>query len=63
MPYSELLVFKHDSELGNASAQKLFQLIAVKRKDEAKPPKSFSDYQVTIDQNNLPAGVTLTEML
>lgn len=42
-----LYVFKHDSELGNAPAHKLFDLIQVKRSNGGNgPPRSFSDYSV-----------------
>lgn len=43
-----LYIFKHDSELGNAPAHKLFDLIQVKRSNGAGgPPRSFSDYSVS----------------
>lgn len=54
-----LYVFKHDSELGNAPAHALFERIQVKRKDGADVPRSFGDYDVTIQDAGLPAGVTL----
>lgn len=54
-----LYVFKHDSELGNAHAHALFDRIQVKRKDGVEVPRSFSDYEVTVDETNMPAGVTL----
>ena len=42
-----LYIFKHDSELGNAPAHKLFDLIHVKRSNGSDgPPRSFSDYSV-----------------
>lgn len=42
-----LHIFKHDSELGNAPAHKLFDLIQVKRSNGGNgPPRSFSDYSV-----------------
>jgi len=41
-----LYVFKHDSELGNAPAHKLFELIRVQRKDLALPPRAISDYSI-----------------
>jgi CRISPR-associated protein Csd2 len=41
-----LYVFKHDSELGNAPAHKLFELIRVQRKDLAVPPRAISDYSI-----------------
>jgi CRISPR-associated protein Csd2 len=57
-----LYVFKHESEIGNAPARKLFDLIKVKRTTEG-PARSFSDYQVIVEQDNIPKGVELTSML
>jgi CRISPR-associated protein Csd2 len=54
-----LYVFKHDSELGNAHAHALFDRISIKRKADVDVPRSFSDYEVTIDDTALPSGVTL----
>lgn len=59
MSVRELLVFKHDSEFGNCPAYKLFNTVAVSRKDESNPPRSFGDYIVTIDEKAIPAGVEL----
>jgi CRISPR-associated protein Csd2 len=42
-----LYVFKHDSELGNAPAHKLFDLIQVKRRDPVTPARAFADYALT----------------
>ena len=42
-----LYVFKHDSELGNAPAHKLFELIQVSRQNDGKPPRGIADYVVT----------------
>ena len=53
-----LYVFKHDSELGNAPAHNLFDLIQVKKNIE-EPARDFSDYTVTINEANMPAGVSL----
>lgn len=47
MSTRKLLVFKHSTSLGNAPAQKLFDLINVKLKDESKPARLFSDYSIT----------------
>lgn len=52
-----LYVFKHDSELGNAPAHALFDRIKAERKVDV--PRSFSDYEVTIDEAAMPAGVSL----
>ena len=42
-----LYVFKHEGSLGNAPAHKLFDLIKPELKDKTKPPRDFTDYQVT----------------
>lgn len=54
-----LYVFKHDSELGNAHAHSLFDRIKIKRKDDVDVPRSFADYEVSVDEAGLPAGVAL----
>jgi len=60
----KLIVFKHDSALGNAPAHKLFELVKVKRStDQTKPARAFSDYVVEIDRGAVPAGVTLQEKI
>ena len=52
-----LYIFRHDSRLGNASAQELFDRIRVERQSDL--PRTFADYRVTIDDSNMPEGVTL----
>lgn len=60
----KLIVFKHESMLGNAPSHKLFDLVTVKRAtDSSKPARALSDYAVKIDKNNVPQGVTLEEMI
>ena len=60
----KLIVFKHNSMLGNAPAHKLFDLVTVKRAtDVATPARAFSDYDVEIDKNNVPQGVTLEDKI
>ena len=54
-----LIVFKHESDLGNASAHRLFERVKVARTGEATAPRAFSDYAVTVDEAGLPAGVTV----
>ena len=54
-----LFVFKHDSELGNAHAHALFDRIQVKRKHGIAVPRTFSDYEINVDESAMPAGVTL----
>ena len=63
MSAQKLIVFKHDSELGNAPANKLFDLVKIEKKDSNDVPRSFFDYNITIDRENLPQGVTIEEMI
>ena len=63
MSAQRLIVFKHDSVLGNAPANKLFDLVKVERKDKSATARSFADYEVTIDKEHLPAGVTIEELI
>lgn len=60
MAVRELIVFKHDSELGNAPAHKLFDAVKVARKPEVVLPRSYSDYTVTVEE--MPEGVVCTRM-
>lgn len=59
----KLIVFRHDSKLGNAPAHQLFDLVKISKIDETKPARSFSDYQITIDRDKLPEGVTIEEII
>lgn len=63
MAVRKLIVFEHQTALGNAPAHKLFDLIHVERKDQTIPARSFSDYQVRVDSESVPSGVTLIEKL
>mgnify|MGYP000984782376 CR=1 FL=1 len=54
-----LLVFEHDSALGNAPAHKLFDLVKVERATSEGPARSFEDYKILVDEAALPAGVKL----
>lgn len=61
MAVRELIVFRHDSELGNAPAYKLFDAVQVTRKESVTVPRSYGDYTVTV-ADTLPAGVTCLRM-
>lgn len=58
-----LIVFRHDSDLGNAPAHKLLERVTVERKANGKgsddPPRSFDDYDVKVDDVHLPPGITI----
>jgi CRISPR-associated protein Csd2 len=59
MVLRELIIFKHENPLGNAPAHKLFSRITVKRKAGVTAARSYADYDVNINESDLPAGVTL----
>ncbi len=61
MAVRELIVFKHDSELGCAPAYKLFDAVKVQRKDDVVVPRSYEDYTVCVS-DDLPQGVTCMRM-
>ncbi|MCD0160029.1 type I-C CRISPR-associated protein Cas7/Csd2 [Deinococcus sp. 6YEL10] len=58
-----LYVFSHDSKLGNAPAHKLLGRITLKRTNNELAPREFKDYDVQVDDANLPQGVTLTRLV
>jgi CRISPR-associated protein Csd2 len=66
------IAFRHESKLGNARADKLFSRVkCVPRhgvqplagqadgEAEGRPPRSFDDYELTVDERDTPAGVTI----
>lgn len=63
MSVRKLIIFKHDSELGNTQSHILFDLVSISKNDELKPSRKYSDYSIDIDRSKLPAGVTLIEKL
>lgn len=63
MSARKLIVFRHNSKLGNAPANKLFDLVKVSRKGETTTPRSFEDYTIAVDKANLPNGVEIEEMI
>jgi CRISPR-associated protein Csd2 len=58
-----LIIFKHDSALGSAPSHKLFELVAVKKKDGGEVPRSFADYEVKIERESLPKGIEIIERI
>lgn len=62
MAVRELIVFKHASELGNAPAYKLFELVTARRKEGVTAPRAYSDYTVSVEEGRLPDGVTCIRM-
>lgn len=62
MATRKLIVFKHESNMGNAPAHKLFDMVKVQSNNS--PVRNFEDYTVSVpQQNGMPAGVTIDEKL
>lgn len=59
MTTRKLIIFEHATALGNAAAQKLFDLVTVSRKDPARPPRAYGDYEVNINEAGVPQNVKL----
>ncbi len=54
-----LYVFKHESKLGNAHAHDLFDRICVSRREGVEIPRAFGDYEVSVDEKDLPESIEL----
>ena len=63
MSARKLIVFEHDSKLGNAPANKLFDLVKVEKKEGVEIPRSLADYTISVDTAALPKGVTVKEII
>lgn len=62
MSAQKLIIFEHSTELGNVPANKLFDTVTVKRITKGVP-RTFKDYQITIDKESIPEEVTVKEIL
>jgi CRISPR-associated protein Csd2 len=58
-----LYIYSHDNQFGNAPAHALFDRVDVKQRADKEVARSFSDYVVRIDDDDLPAGVTLKRVI
>lgn len=66
MAARKLIVFKHDSAMGNAPAHVLFDAVQVERAqtdDDSEAPRSYRDYKVVVDSGAVPDGVTVQELI
>ena len=57
------IVFKHENPLGKAPSHKLFEAVTVGKRKEVSTPRSFADYEVTIDHNLIPEGIEIIERI
>lgn len=63
MAPQKLVVFKHQTPLGNAPAHKLFERVSVTRRAGVEVARAFSDYEVTLNRDNLPTGIEVLDLL
>jgi CRISPR-associated protein Csd2 len=56
-----IYIFEHQSALGDAPAQRLFERIKPTLREDIESPRSFEDYTLTVDADALPPGVKLIE--
>ncbi|ERI04265.1 type I-C CRISPR-associated protein Cas7/Csd2 [Atopobium sp. oral taxon 810] len=58
MTSRKLVVFKHESKLGNAPAHKLFDAVQVEKNISTdQEPRKFEDYEIKVDEVGLPDGI------
>ena len=57
----KLIVFKHETMLGNAPSHVLFDKVVIEKKEDVEVPRKFADYTIIID--DMPEGVELIEKL
>lgn len=62
MSAQKLIVFEHETALGNAPANKLFDRVSIS-KTCLGAPRSFADYKVEIDRDGMPSGVSIKELI
>lgn len=58
-----IYVFTHEKKYGNAPVHELFDRIKPSLNDPDTSPRRFSDYTVSVEEEGLPEGVTLTRIL
>ena len=61
MASRKLVIFQHETALGNAQAHKLFELVTTKRIDGNRPPRAFADYSINVNHADKPEGITIIE--
>lgn len=60
-----LYVFSHPDAFGAAPAHRLTERVIITRREPGTdvPPRAFTDYDVTVNETDLPAGVTMTKLI
>jgi len=55
----KLVIFKHESHLGNELSGRLFKRVCIEKKSEL--PRKIEDYSIIVNKENLPSGITVQE--
>jgi len=58
----KIILFKHDSKLGNAPAHKLYESLRIKKKDGVEYPRRITDYDIVLDTASLPSSISIEEI-
>jgi CRISPR-associated protein Csd2 len=62
MAVRRLIIFKHESVMGNAPSNKLFDMVQVKPKQDTEVIRDFSQHEFTAPcQADMPQGVTIID--
>ena len=62
MATQKLIIFKHDSALGNAPSHRLFDLVKIVKKEDVVVPRKFADYEVVVPKKeDIPSGIEVIE--
>lgn len=64
MAVRALIVFEHESELGNAPSYKLFDAVHVQKNEDVDEPRSIKDYgPIIVDEDVIPRGVCVKRLV
>lgn len=58
----KIVLFKHDSKLGNAPAHKLYESLIINKKDGVEYPRSISDYEIKLDKTAFSSSIIVEEI-
>lgn len=59
MTTRKLIIFGHDNQLGRAPSHQLFERVTIRRRDGVKVPRDFSDYELIVNTDHVPAGISI----
>lgn len=62
MAVRKLILFRHNCQLGNAPAHKLYDALRVRLKDGVEHPRSVADYDISLDAASIPDSITIEEI-